>query len=379
MKPRIFIGSSARNLDIAYAIQSVLHHDSEPVVWDQNVFQLGQSNLDALLRQLDRSDFAIFVFAPDDITTMQKKRSPTVRDNVIFEFGLFMGKLDRERVYALHPRGSEIHLPSDLGGVIFGEYDPDQELVSSIGPFCFQVKLALKRFTEGSPGSRATVQARSTEQVLEDVISDIRTLVQKQLSTQYIGIFPNFLRAHVCPCIREARSEVRIATNSSSIGYFSDYESYREYRTLLEQKKESDVPVKVILMAEERQHREVRRQFADTTEEWRFLTEDPQNLEFQRRLGEFTDRTLAEVRQPSDFYAALHRAEANARRSLKQRLTPPGRHGGGSPHAAESVDRGREGGGVLHPRVWSEPHGVRLRDPRAQPGHRAAGRLAALP
>lgn len=52
---------------------------------------------------------------------------PTVRDNVIFELGLFMGHMGRGRALWLSPKGSKApHLLSDLGGIIHLEFDePD--------------------------------------------------------------------------------------------------------------------------------------------------------------------------------------------------------------------------------------------------------------
>lgn len=48
---------------------------------------------------------------------------PSIRDNVLFEFGFFMGALGRKRVFGISPR-SELKLPSDLRGLTFLDYDP---------------------------------------------------------------------------------------------------------------------------------------------------------------------------------------------------------------------------------------------------------------
>ena len=44
------------------------------------------------------------------------------RDNVIFELGLLMGALGRERVFILKPRNVDIRIPSDLLGVTWLDY-----------------------------------------------------------------------------------------------------------------------------------------------------------------------------------------------------------------------------------------------------------------
>ena len=52
----------------------------------------------------------------------RKKKQAAPRDNVIFELGLFMGALGRERTFIVKPRHVDIKIPSDLLGVTFIEY-----------------------------------------------------------------------------------------------------------------------------------------------------------------------------------------------------------------------------------------------------------------
>jgi len=151
IKPRIFIGSSTEHLDIAYAIQENLQYDSESTVWTQGIFKLSKTNLDSLIEALSEFDFAIFVFHPDDITQIRNQSFETVRDNLIFELGLFMGKLGKENVFFLIPNSVEkLHLPTDLLGVNPGCYNDkrrDGNLKASLGPFCNQVRNRIKDFT----------------------------------------------------------------------------------------------------------------------------------------------------------------------------------------------------------------------------------------
>lgn len=150
MKPRIFIGSSVEALQIAYAIQENLEHDANVTIWNQGVFELSNNTLDDLIRALNSFDFGIFVFKPDDITHIKSLQKNTVRDNVIFELGLFIGKLGKERVFYLIPKeASDFHLPSDLLGVNAGRYDDKREdgnLNAALGSFCNQVRQKLKGF-----------------------------------------------------------------------------------------------------------------------------------------------------------------------------------------------------------------------------------------
>jgi tetratricopeptide (TPR) repeat protein len=148
MKPKIFIGSSVEGLNVAYAVQQNLNHDAESTVWDQGIFELSRTTIESLTKAVESSDFGVFVFSPDDLTKMRGKEHNTIRDNVIFEFGLFIGKMGRDRVYFLIPDGVDFHLPTDLLGVNPGKYDPkrtDGSFQAATGAACNQIRQSIKK------------------------------------------------------------------------------------------------------------------------------------------------------------------------------------------------------------------------------------------
>ncbi|MGI8980670.1 MAG: nucleotide-binding protein [Pirellulaceae bacterium] len=117
-RPTAFIGSSTAGLPIANKLQALLEYDLEAVVWNQGtVFGLGDGTLEALEVAVLSYDFGIFVFTPDDELHTRGQVKPIARDNVIFELGLFAGKLTRHRAFVVHPRKNAIQLPSDLQGI----------------------------------------------------------------------------------------------------------------------------------------------------------------------------------------------------------------------------------------------------------------------
>lgn len=65
-KPRLFIGSSVEGLPVARAIKAELDFDMDVTVWSQGVFKLSHSPLEDLSTVLENSDFASFVFLPED-------------------------------------------------------------------------------------------------------------------------------------------------------------------------------------------------------------------------------------------------------------------------------------------------------------------------
>jgi hypothetical protein len=146
-KPRIFIGSSSERLDVAYALQELLEFDAEPTVWTQSVFRPSSYALVDLVNTARTYNFAVFVFASDDLLFLRGNRTDAVRDNVIFELGLFVGALGQANCFLVVPRGSELpHLPSDLLGMAALSYAADRSdgnLVAALGPACNRIRRAV--------------------------------------------------------------------------------------------------------------------------------------------------------------------------------------------------------------------------------------------
>jgi hypothetical protein len=121
-KPRIFLGSSAKQAKLLHAITRGLEDVAEVEPWT-TTFNPGRSTLDRLVELTHEVDFAAFVFAQDDWTktdaSQPSQASP--RDNVIFESGLFGGALGIRRTFIIHAHGSR--LPSDLLGLTAVRYD----------------------------------------------------------------------------------------------------------------------------------------------------------------------------------------------------------------------------------------------------------------
>jgi predicted nucleotide-binding protein len=132
-RPALFVGSSVEGLDVAYAIQENLQHDAEVTVWPQGVFELSDTAMKSLVSALTRSAFGIFVFTPDDRVWLRGTAYAAVRDNVIFELGLFTGKLGADRSFIVVAENTNIRIPTDLTGVTPGKYDAKRKRWQSPG------------------------------------------------------------------------------------------------------------------------------------------------------------------------------------------------------------------------------------------------------
>jgi hypothetical protein len=148
-RPKLFIGSSVEGLDIAYAIQTNLEHEAEITVWTQGVFNLSSTAMHDLISETEKSDFAVFVFSPDDMSIIRLHEYKTIRDNVLFEFGLFIGRLGLDRVFYVMPRGqSDLHIATDLAGITPGTYDPnrtDGRWEAALGPICNEIRKKVRQ------------------------------------------------------------------------------------------------------------------------------------------------------------------------------------------------------------------------------------------
>ncbi len=88
--------------------------------------------------------FAVVLLTPDDVGSLkdeEQNSKPRARQNVIFEFGYFIGKLDRKRVCALVK--GDVEKPSDYDGVLYIPLDDfggwEKKLIKELKSAGFQV------------------------------------------------------------------------------------------------------------------------------------------------------------------------------------------------------------------------------------------------
>jgi predicted nucleotide-binding protein len=96
---------------------------AEATIWDEGVFSLNQGFLEKLLSTLSDFDFAVLIWAADDVTESKGESRASPRDNVVFECGLFMGAVGRERVFIVCDQSISLKIPSDLLGLTLATYD----------------------------------------------------------------------------------------------------------------------------------------------------------------------------------------------------------------------------------------------------------------
>lgn len=145
-KPKVFIASSSESLIVARAIQRELDNAAEVSVWDQQQFKPMRFPLESLLEILDRSDLGVFIFSPDERLPASDGQRAVVRDNVLIELGLFIGRLGRDRVAIVVREDVQPKIPSDLHGLTLLRYRfdrSDRNMSAAMAPAADMIRLML--------------------------------------------------------------------------------------------------------------------------------------------------------------------------------------------------------------------------------------------
>lgn len=123
---QVFIGSSAEGLGEAEQVQRKLEDLGIQVNrWDQGTFTLSSWILQDLIEMSGRVDFAIMVATSDDVVISRDKEAPAIRDNILFEYGLFIGAIGLERSLLL--KTGDAKIPSDLNGLVYQSYEKPKD------------------------------------------------------------------------------------------------------------------------------------------------------------------------------------------------------------------------------------------------------------
>lgn len=140
---RIFIGSTTEELDLAEEAESILESDFDVTiwnddVWESSVFKINNSFLSDLLKASLKFDYGILIGTCDDIVTYRGEEVLQPRDNVLFELGLFVGRLGISKCAFIIEE--ELKVLSDLQGISLARFtkkDPDSfgEAVNKVKDF----------------------------------------------------------------------------------------------------------------------------------------------------------------------------------------------------------------------------------------------------
>ncbi len=225
--PSLFIGSSSEGLDFARAVRADLGSDAEVTIWNEGFFALGQTFIESLVNALPRFDFAVLVLTPDDLVVSRQSESLGPRDNVLFELGLFMGRLGRSRTFVLHQASSVLKMPSDLAGVVTARYDwprQDNNHRAAVGAACDGIRQAIRDLgVVEAKTAKALIDIRSRQDAQGEELS--RQLAQiRSLQVALQGIVTRY----------EFDKLVGLEASQPFMCYYSDdlYEELKKLRAM---------------------------------------------------------------------------------------------------------------------------------------------------
>lgn len=137
-KQSIFIASSDKSRDIAETVKLHFSKEADVDIWTENIFQLNEGFLETLMNRASYYDFFIAVFAADDIAILNKKKKNVTRDNVIFEFGLFLGRIGLARTFFVIEKGVELF--SDWNGITTTSFVRTENLTTALDESCKSIR-----------------------------------------------------------------------------------------------------------------------------------------------------------------------------------------------------------------------------------------------
>jgi predicted nucleotide-binding protein len=147
-QPVLFIGCSTEALAIAREMQSQFQHDRFVTqTWTQGVFNASSTSIEDLTTLVGNIDFATIILTPDDVREMREVKARVPRDNAIFELGLAIGAIGRQRTLIVCPKAVKDVFPSDLLGVQPIVYSDDEAkpLAIRLGPACNEIRSIVTR------------------------------------------------------------------------------------------------------------------------------------------------------------------------------------------------------------------------------------------
>lgn len=147
MRPRIFLGSSAERLPVLQQLETHLSNAGEFQRWT-GAFTANKSALDSLIQQTRLADFSILIAMKDDITIKRGQKLNVARDNMLFEYGLFLGAAGIRKAFLLAEEG--IDLPSDLGGITLHHFTTEPGKYNSLDKVAEQIREAMDKSLAGS-------------------------------------------------------------------------------------------------------------------------------------------------------------------------------------------------------------------------------------
>jgi len=138
-KARVYIASSEQGNLLAETLRDALAEPyCEARTWKDVISQnRGKTKVEILEQISGQHDFAVIILGKDDVEAKVTDEMRKARDDCIFEAGLFMASVGRNRCFLVCSAGQD-GLPKDLSGIEFLPFDEPTEKMMQDRAMCKQ-------------------------------------------------------------------------------------------------------------------------------------------------------------------------------------------------------------------------------------------------
>lgn len=133
-RPSIFIASTSEALAVARSVKANFDQEADVDIWTENIFTINKNYLSVLLNRASFYDYAIILLTPDDAANIRGVDYNVPRDNLLFEFGLFLGRIGPNRAFVIAEES--IKILSDFEGISIAKYRTRDNLDAAVGHAC---------------------------------------------------------------------------------------------------------------------------------------------------------------------------------------------------------------------------------------------------
>lgn len=143
-KRKLFIGSSEHAIKSGVVQKIIISLKKDvpgidSILWTLTAWNNLETALNSLSKNIDEFYYALFIGFPDDIATIKGSSFFVTRDNVVFEFGLFLSRLGIARTFWVIPKLEYNILPTSPV-----DYQLEFHIISDIGPSSFTNNYSIK-------------------------------------------------------------------------------------------------------------------------------------------------------------------------------------------------------------------------------------------
>jgi hypothetical protein len=130
--------SASESIDVARAVKEQFDREADVDIWNEDIFNPNTDILETLFYRASCYDFVIAIFSADDEARIRARTVAVTRGNVIFEFGLFMGRMGLNRAFFVLEEGTELF--SDWYGRATVTFRRRANLEAAVGSACNKLR-----------------------------------------------------------------------------------------------------------------------------------------------------------------------------------------------------------------------------------------------